>query len=95
MLSEPATVEPWMLDFLKEQLSNREPVARQGFLPHNPVRICDRAAQIIARSYLEKPVRLEVEANPKHMDDQIAKLKRALAGEKNIEFGPPENHNQE
>lgn len=95
MLSEPVTVEPWMLDFLKEQLSNKEPEARQGFLPHNPVRICDRAAQIIARSYLEKPVQLEVELNPKRMDDQIAKLKRALAGEKVIEFGPLENTNQE
>ena len=95
MLSDPATVEPWMLEFLKEQLSNKQPAEKQGFVPQPPVRICDRAAQIIAQSYLEKPIRLEVEANPKYMDDQIAKLKRALAGEKDIEFGPPENRDDE
>ena len=95
MLSEPATIEPWMLDFLQEQLDNKEPVAKEGFLPQPSVRVCDRAALIIARSLLEKPVQLEVVANPKHMDDQIAKLKRVLAGEKGVKFGPLENTDQE
>ncbi len=58
MLSEPATVEPWMLDFLKGQLSNKAKMS--GFEVYgpqeHPVRFCDRAAQIIAGNYLENPV---------------------------------------
>ena len=97
MLSEPTSIEPWMLDFLKAQLGNKQPakVKKEGLGQQHSVRFCDLAAQIIANHYLETPVQLELKASPAYMDGQIARIKRALVGEKDIDFSPPKGHQRD
>lgn len=91
-LSEPTKPQPWMVDYLASLLDDTtlsEPTWR-SYGPSwdsHEIRVCDDAAKILADNFLH--VRFEFEETPEYLTQQIGKLRRVLAGEKNISFDPP------
>ena len=97
LLEEPTKPQPYMIEFLTKRLDDKS-VGGAGFASpgsygppwdNHHIRICDLAAKVLADYYLPKFVRFEYEGNPEFLDQQISKIRRILAGEKDIEFGPP------
>src|SRR5262249_49492391 len=81
----------WMIKFLASLLDDKTDT-RWKYGPdydRQPIRICDEAAQVLAHDYLTG-VRFEYEGNPAHLDEEIEKLKRVLAGEQDVVFAVPE-----
>jgi hypothetical protein len=56
---------------------------------YHQVRVCDLAAKVLADFHLKPPVRFEFEENPAFLNAQIGKLRRVLAGEKDVSFELP------
>lgn len=88
-LKEPTDAQTWMIEYLTSLLDDT--TETEDF--YGPswdwqmVRVCDQAAKVLADDYLH--VRFEFEENPGYLTQQIAKIRRVLAGEKNISFDPP------
>ncbi|MCA9070910.1 MAG: hypothetical protein KDA84_18400, partial [Planctomycetaceae bacterium] len=90
-LREPTDPQPWMKEFLASLLDDTTETY-DGYGPSwdwQTVRVCDQAAKILADDYLPKSVRFEFEESPAYLTGQIQKIRRVLAGEKNVTFGPP------
>ncbi len=90
-LRSPAAPRDWMVQFLAAALDDkREAGWRYGpTFDSHPTRICDEAAEVLADHYLPD-AQFKFEKGPAYLDGRIEKLKRVLAGDKDVSFDDPE-----
>lgn len=89
-LNNPTEPQQWMIDYLAGLLDDTTDTGWEYGPDYDrqPIRICDEAAKVLANHYLAK-TRFDYEETPEFLNQQIAKLTRALAGEEGIDFSRP------
>lgn len=89
-LAQTTNSRPWKIQYLSALLDDETDTGWQYGPDYDrkPIRICDEAAKTLADHYLPN-VRFEYEKNPEHLTREIGKIKRVLAGEKNVSFEAP------